>query len=636
MFLDTPILLRTVKTAQRLVRADWHWLRPIVLALFTSVLCRRAVVVLCSAADESARPYLVKGVTKLCRSSDRIQAYLRTADRYRLRKGTLASVETYLFFLIEAQEFDRASEVLRTAISDKDRLAANIARIDMTLAYELARYPEVVTAVDRNSRGSMQLARNRYDFLRGSFAAAKSLRRNAALEFFGRHFGLIDDELSVAGPDEIERVKSIIVERTVAQLHVKILAAQLQNPKARIGVFFTSSTEALGHAILDVYHFIALARSRFDHLIFVGAERRAYRPASRVCLDIIEQYGSYTETHDPLLLDISWMSLGTISAGPVEIIVENYWSLLREVVHRTRDPADLFKLNQWHMSLPAFMEQTGEEFCIESNIDLEQPIVVLHARDDGYHGIVKQSHRNADIMDYQSAVEYLIAAGFQVVRVGDRGMRKLPITLDGYFELPFMEGYSPRLDPFFIARSTFMIGCQSGPCAYARVFGRPLLSVNAVYHYTLLPAAREMGCFKRYYVMEAGKRVAIGPDEILDRRLFHCDTAHQFKQAGVEIESATSEEILAAVKDMLAWIEQPDLPETSEQQSFHVLTEKAAVAIKDAQDLNLPIADYLGYVLPGYRMSPTVTRMRGELLAVSGDPAEPEPSLESSSANSVR
>lgn len=82
---------------------------------------------------------------------------------------------------------------------------------------------------------------------------------------------------------------------------------------------------------------------------------------------------------------------------------------------------------------------------------------------------------------------------------------------------------------------------------------------------------------------------------------------------GIELEAATAEEIFAAIQDMIAWVKDPALPETIEQLNFRVAVERASAEIKTARDLTLPIADYLGYVLPGYRTSPSVARLRHEL-----------------------
>src|SRR5262249_32956870 len=157
----------------------------------------------------------------------------------------------------------------------------------------------------------------------------------------------------------------------------------------------------------------------------------------------------------------------------ISLMVDHYWALLRQAVHRTRDGEDQFRHNQWHFTLPEKYALVGEKFCRRAGIRPDQPLVVLHVRDAGYHELAKQSYRDSTIENYREAIEYLLAHGYQVVRIGDRKMRRFDIRKSGYFELPFMKGYEHELDAFLVSRSAFMIGCQSGPCAFARALGVP-------------------------------------------------------------------------------------------------------------------------------------------------------------------
>ena len=216
---------------------------------------------------------------------------------------------------------------------------------------------------------------------------------------------------------------------------------------------------------------------------------------------------------------------------------------------------------------------------------------------------------------YHAAVEYLLTSGYQVIRIGDMTMPRLDLKAADYFELPFLDGYQHELDPFLIARSRFMIGCQSGPCAFARALGVPILTINAVLHYTLLPSTMEIGCFKRYFKMKEGVRTEISILEALDERADQLDNSYHFERAGIILENATSEEILAATRDMDTWIDNPALEETPEQVAFRERVAQHNSALgREGPDLALPIADYIGISLDGYRISPGVARIRAERL----------------------
>jgi hypothetical protein len=118
--------------------------------------------------------------------------------------------------------------------------------------------------------------------------------------------------------------------------------------------------------------------------------------------------------------------------------------------------------------------------------------------------------------------------------------------------------------------------------------------------------------------------------EALSRGVQFFDNGHQFAAAGIDVETARPSEIAAAVIDMLEWLDQPDLPETPEQRAFR--DQVASMADDLAHDGNprLPIADFMGFSLPGYRIAPTVAcREIGAVpqAAPSAGLAPPEPVL---------
>lgn len=525
----------------------------------------------------------------------------------------------------------------------------NLHVVELMSRYELGDYKGALAAFRAASYHVSERIRNEGALLHGAYAAGMCREPAFAVQLFGRQFGIEQNAwhlfekvtFGAAGPAIQELLISGMAERLEAKLsasehksqdmmlQVQQIAISLSPPLTpasarlaalgddgllpKVGVFFLNSVQALGHAILDPYHFLAMNRGRFDHFVFLGPPLSSYSPGSRACVEIIAQYGTYIEVHDDITLNLSWMYMGEQQVGPVTIVVENYWSLLRSVVHRSLDPDDGFLHNAWHVTIPERFSRWGEIFAAQSGVDLARPIVVLHVRHHAYHGIRKQSYRDASVERYEEAIRHLLGAGYQVIRIGDTKMPRMESLGEGYFELPFLDGYAPFLDPFFISRAQFMIGCQSGPCAYARALGVPLLSINAVYHYTLLPTSKEMVCFKRYLRNEAGAMRLLTHDEALsDERLYHIDNSHQLEVTGLTVEEASGAEIVAAVKDMIAWLEDPAAALTARQQEFHNLVIRTQSELRDAAPLSLriPLGDYLGAALPGYRISPTVDELR--------------------------
>jgi putative glycosyltransferase (TIGR04372 family) len=503
-------------------------------------------------------------------------------------------------------------------------------------AYETSRFRDAVEAFCSIRDLSRQELAQRYNYLKAAYAAGQVCDRELAAEFFSRQFFFSDFTFDADARHEFEQR---LMHGTLTAAFAELQRPAYRGKNKRIGVFYLSSTEALGHAILDPYYFLVLHAHKFDAIMFIGPARGAYRPASRVCLDIVERHGRYIESGNDVMLNLSWMNLGEVTQpsieltfeqsgenadaigrwyktdkielGSIDLVIENYWSLLRDAVHRSRDASDAFRHNAWHMKIPETYNLIGEAFCIRHKIDIDKPLVVLHARADNYHGLEKQAFRNADIETYEPAVRDLLDRGYQVLRIGDRGMPRLPVKHKHYRELPRLLGYRHELDPYFISKAAFMIGCQSGPCAYARALGTPLLSVNAVLHYTLLPAKMEMACFKRYRLIEGSKRKRLSLEGALAAGVHHFDTTIQFERAHIMLDPARPQEIKAAVRDMIAWLEKPDLAETQLQLRFNAAVERTAQDLaRRSRELDNPIADFIGISLPGYRISPTVAAMR--------------------------
>jgi len=530
--------------------------------------------------------------------------------------GGERAAETYALLVGFSVRPDRAAKTLsgEAALKDAETYAqsANIRVANAVAQYDAGNFREAAHFfAEAHAREPETLLMHGFG-LNAAYANGHALDTQRAMANYGRYYHIVDIDEALDDEAAQERFDTVFMERAVGPVVPRLVLDHATETKnRRYGVFFHSSTQALGHAILDPYHFLALRRKAYDRVYFLGPSRGAYRPASALCIRLIEQHGDYIEVADEALLNASWMHFGTLKEGPVELCVEHYWSLLREAVHRTRDADDPFTHNAWHLKPMRSIELRGRKFARRAKIDLDRPLVVLHARHSAYHGIGGQAFRDANIKHYVPTVRYLLRAGYQVIRIGDRAMPRLKIRHKNYLELPFHKRYRREYDPFFIAHADFMIGCQSGPCAYARALGVPLLSVNAVLHYTLLPARMEMACFKHYQRKDGFRWVDISLEEALAADVQHFDNAYQFKAAGIRVRGARAREIVAATKDMIDWLADPDKAMTAEQARFHAAAEAKCVELKArGPDLDKPIADYLGIALPGYRLSPTVARMR--------------------------
>jgi putative glycosyltransferase (TIGR04372 family) len=380
--------------------------------------------------------------------------------------------------------------------------------------------------------------------------------------------------------------------------------------KKRVGIFYHNMPHLLGHALQEPYVFMALNRDKYDEFCLIGGLPEYFEPGPAAAMSIVNQYCKYTPTNDPLFHRLAHTDLGICSRPDMGLHAQHNWTLCREFVHRSTDPADPFVPYTWFMKLPPSIVQQGEEFCRRHRIEVKRPIVTLHVRDDGYHAIRRQGLRNAEVSTYAKAINWLLDHHYAVIRLGDPKMPRLEIDHPAFYELPFMEGYKAELDPFFVDRSRFMLSAPSGPLVYALALGVPMLCVNAIHNYLHFSSHREMECFKVYIERSSGRELSM--QEALQRRLFFHIHKPELDRAGYDVRDATSDEILESVKDMEAWVTNSKLELSDRQTRFRETVDTIARILREDRNISPPIADFLGMSMPGFRISPTVAEMRGD------------------------
>jgi putative glycosyltransferase (TIGR04372 family) len=378
-----------------------------------------------------------------------------------------------------------------------------------------------------------------------------------------------------------------------------------------VGVMFGAYHNAVGHAILDPFHFYNLFRGRFDHLVIVHPPLVTYSRPTLLMVSVLEQYVEQIEIESADLAPFAWQNLGELSrtekGGRLTFLCYNYWALNRMAYEARRDPNHPMSRGRKYLRLPAKMIDPAEHLCRKLWIPTDRPIVVLHTREHGYHRLRGQAFRNADVRNYIPAVRALVECGYQVVRIGDRKMTSIRGEVPGLIELPRLDGYDPILDPYFIERCEFMISCQSGPCSLARALGKPNLVVNGVYNHTTLPEQNELFAFKRYFDRGEGE---LSVEEALRRGAHLFDRTEHFDREGIRLEDTTEEEIHAAVLEMLDGLHHADRPDTELQARVRRVMERCTAGMDLSHPLAHRMSNYIGHSLPECRVSDAVCRLR--------------------------
>ncbi len=374
-----------------------------------------------------------------------------------------------------------------------------------------------------------------------------------------------------------------------------------------VGVMFAAYHTAVGHAILDPFHFYNLFRHRFDHLAIVHPPLEHYSKTTLLMTDIMSQYLNTIEIASGELAPFAWQNLGELHAGNATFLFHNYWSLNRNAFRARNNPKHPMSTQRKHVTLPQWMIDRAERFCKKNRLEINQPVVVLHTRSHGYHNLKVQSFRNVSINNYIPALRRLVELGYKIIRIGDTGMVSLRGDVPSILELPFLNYYDASLDPYFLSQCKFMMSCQSGPCSIARALGKPNLIINAVYHHTMLPEVDELFLFKQYRDTDG---TPLSLEEILGRGGHLCDKSTHFAEAFLTLEDASASEILAATEEMIADLHSTGRVDKPNQAKFREMMMRFAKMTTPLHKLANRMTDYIGYSLPEGRVSNAMCEMR--------------------------
>lgn len=193
-------------------------------------------------------------------------------------------------------------------------------------------------------------------------------------------------------------------------------------------------------------------------------------------------------------------------------------------------------------------------------------LVTLHVREAGHavsRGVddrEKDTARNARVETYFEAIDWLVAQGYRVVRVGDPSMT--PVRRAGVVDLATAPGRSLALELWCVLRSAFLMASDSGPFNLSVLAGVPCLGVNITHLIGAYPLRRhDRALLKRVVDTETGRPLALA-DMLTPGHMKHRWVPGRFR-----FEDNPPEEIVEAVTEMAGLVErrltEPDAAQSS-------------------------------------------------------------------------
>lgn len=225
-----------------------------------------------------------------------------------------------------------------------------------------------------------------------------------------------------------------------------------------------------------------------------------------------------------------------------------------------------------------------QEAAHRVGLDLEKPIITLHVREAGFKfgnemqdakpGSRDDSTRNARIESYFKAIDFLTARGFTVVRIGDPSME--PVQRRGVIDLATSSHRSQALEIYCMWRSAFFVSAEAGPVGVSYLTNTPLLTVNATDPISSYPI-RADGMLLLKNVRNRQTGVRLSPADLLTADyLGNLRNLHWYAY-----EDNTSEQIYAAVVEMLESLGRPS-EETDSQRHFRELATEAGTVLRSS------------------------------------------------------
>lgn len=186
------------------------------------------------------------------------------------------------------------------------------------------------------------------------------------------------------------------------------------------------------------------------------------------------------------------------SARPLLLSDEFYQPMQFDLQHIVRgaDVIPMYKCllatfakNPYQFDLANEEQLLASKLLSSMGINQNDKVICFHVRDSEYLASILpntdfsyHNFRDADISNYSEGINYLLGAGYKVVRIGKISNQKLNIKHPNYYEFCIERHakYGELLECYLLKISKFFVGNSSGIVAISTLFDTPVLSLNMV------------------------------------------------------------------------------------------------------------------------------------------------------------
>ena len=341
--------------------------------------------------------------------------------------------------------------------------------------------------------------------------------------------------------------------------------------------------DAIGHLAPEPHYLASLYGTEYDRIVLLTPPR-AVPTMNRPLYDLLARDFGMAETqHVPLLL-LRDLDRGIVRMGPFDLCLVHTHKFYRAYTQHRAARKPLV-----HLTLSEEMRADGERWLRSVGIAPGDPLVILHMREEGYQrdaGVASHARfRTVDPERFRPAVDWLVQAGYSVVRMGGATSPPFVHLSETVIDLVHDPRAEDFLDIYLMATCTFSLNCQSGPEALPRAFGRPSVNTN------LLPTVMshhldsDIFLFKPLYRGDSATPLSYAEqlEFMLPNRLISGPLPDQnwYEEQKFRAEDCTAEDLLAAVQEMDARLGGGTTPDDGANTRFVTMSKSYEDRIRD-------------------------------------------------------